>query len=170
MVRVGSTRRGHAIARGCDGAPAARFGVMRSADWDDEPTHEYPSLLRSRVLVAEDDPELRELVSARLRSEGCEVISVGSGSEALDMISKHGPSAELDLAILDVRMPGMSGLEVVYLLRTWDFSIPLLLVTAYPEPELIEECDRLHVPILQKPFPLYRIGSVARTAMRGAEW
>jgi CheY-like chemotaxis protein len=139
-------------------------------EWDDEPTHEYPSLVRSRVLVAEDDPELRELVADRLRREGCEVVTVGTGGEALDRITKAEASTELDLAILDVRMPGMSGLEVVYLVRTWDLAIPLLLLTAFPEPELIEECDRLRVPILQKPFPLYRIGSVARTAMRGAEW
>jgi hypothetical protein len=52
----------------------------------------------------------------------------------------------------------------------WELSTPLLLVTAFPEPELIEECDRLHVPVLQKPFPLHRIGSVARTAMQGPTW
>jgi CheY-like chemotaxis protein len=140
------------------------------SQWDDEPTQEYPSLHRSRVLVAEDDPELRELVASRLRSEGCEVISVGSGDEALDLISQHDATSALDLAILDVRMPGMSGLEVVYLVRMWELSTPLLLLTAFPEPELIEECDRLRVPVLQKPFPLHRIGSVARTAMQGATW
>jgi CheY-like chemotaxis protein len=161
---VGTSRREVAVARAVQSSPSML------TEWDEEPTHEYPSLTRSRVLVAEDDPELRELVADRLRREGCEVITVGTGGEALDRIAKAEPSTELDLAILDVRMPGMSGLEVVYLVRTWDLAIPLLLVTAFPEPELIEECDRLRVPILQKPFPLYRIGSVARTAMRGAEW
>jgi CheY-like chemotaxis protein len=76
-------------------------------EWDEEPTHEYPSLTRSRVLLAEDDPELRELVADRLRREGCEVVTVGTGSEALDRIAKAEAATELDLAILDVRMPGM---------------------------------------------------------------
>jgi CheY-like chemotaxis protein len=142
----------------------AQWGM--ASEWTDESTQEYPTLAQSRVLIAEDDPELRELVAERLRAEGCEVLTVGTGGEALDVIEKND---EIDLAILDVRMPGMSGLEVVYVMRTWDCAIPLLLVTAFPDPELIEECDRLHVPILQKPFPLYRIGAVAKSVMRGAE-
>jgi len=139
--------------------------------WEDEPTGEYPALATARVLVAEDDPELRELVASRLRGEGCEVITVGTGGEALDLIAVNAslprPSTGLELAILDVRMPGMSGLEIVYVLRTWDYSTPILLITAYPDVELLDECRRLRVPVLQKPFPLHRIGAAARAAIRG---
>jgi DNA-binding response OmpR family regulator len=142
-----------------------------TVEWEDEPTREYPQLADARVLVAEDDPELRGLVAAKLRAEGCEVIEVGSGQAALDLITEHEPRAGLDLAILDFRMPGLTGLEVIYFLRTTDCSTPILLLTAFPEPDLVDECDRLNVPILQKPFPLHRIGAVAKNAMRaGGDW
>ena len=44
---------------------------------------------------------------------------------------------------------------------------PILLVTAFPARDLIDEADRLHVPVLQKPFTLQRIGVVAKNTMRG---
>ena len=136
--------------------------------WDEEPTGEFRALT-ARVLVAEDDPELRDLVAARLRREGCEVIAVGSGGEALDIITACAelPQLGLELAILDVRMPGMSGLEVVHSLRTGEVAMPILLVTAFPDPDLLAECGQLGVPVLKKPFALHRIGPAARAAMRG---
>ena len=63
----------------------------------------------------------------------------------------------------------MTGLEVVYLMRTWHSETPILLVTAFPDPDLLEECRRLRVPVLKKPFPLYQLRAAALATMRGAE-
>ncbi|MEO6775392.1 MAG: response regulator [Kofleriaceae bacterium] len=139
--------------------------------WDDEPTQNVMRLAQRRVLLAEDDPELRALVASRLRASGCEVTEVGDGERALDLLAASAAepvrSLRFALAIMDVRMPGMSGLEVVYLSRMWEWPTSVLLVTAFPEVELLEECDRLGVPVLQKPFPLASITQAAIAAMRG---
>ena len=136
--------------------------------WD-EPTNPFARVPRARVLVAEDDPKMREMVSERLRRDGCEVIEVGSGDEALglmELIAAHqAPIGDLELVIMDVRMPGLSGIEVVYLLRAFRWNTPILLMTAYPEPELLDEANRLGVSVLSKPFAFSRL-SKAVAAIR----
>ncbi|MEO8841066.1 MAG: response regulator [Kofleriaceae bacterium] len=138
--------------------------------WEDEPTNPFARVPRPRVLVAEDDPKMREMVSDRLRRDGCDVVDVATGDEALglmDMIAaRQAPIDDLDLVIMDVRMPGLSGIEVVYLLRAFRWNTPILLMTAYPEPALLDEADRLGVPILAKPFGFSRLTEAAGAAMR----
>jgi DNA-binding response OmpR family regulator len=139
--------------------------------WDDEPTAPVTLEAPTRVLLAEDDPELRAILSARLRRDGHDVVEVGDGDHALramTAIAEHGaPTGDLDLAILDVRMPGISGVEVVYMLRHRRWTTPVLLITAFPEPELLEEARRLGVSILAKPFAIERLGPAAAATMRG---
>jgi CheY-like chemotaxis protein len=65
------------------------------------------------ILVAEDDPDLRALVDVILANAGYPIAAVGSGTELLRRAAEHLPR----LVILDVRMPGLSGLEVCRLLR-----------------------------------------------------
>ncbi len=138
--------------------------------WADEPNDPFARVLRARVLVAEDDPKMREMVSERLRRDGCEVIEVGSGDEALglmELIASHqAPIDDLELVIMDVRMPGLSGIEVVYLLRAYRWNTPILLMTAYPEPELLDEAHRLGVSVLPKPFGFSRLTGAAIAAIR----
>jgi DNA-binding response OmpR family regulator len=84
---------------------------------------------RQRVaLVAEDDRDIRELVTAKLASSGFRVIAVGDGLEALKAAQEHSP----DIALLDVMMPGMSGLAIVQQLRNdpRTQSMPVILLTA----------------------------------------
>lgn len=137
--------------------------------WDDR-TNTLANVARARVLVAEDDPKLREMVSERLRRDGCEVIEVGSGDEALSLMelitARQAPIDDLELVIMDVRMPGLSGIEVVYLLRAFRWNTPILLMTAYPEPELLDEAKRLGVSVLSKPFGFSRLSAAAAAAMR----
>ncbi len=82
-----------------------------------------------RVLVADDDPDILELVCLRVRQAGYEVIEACDGAEA------YAGAIELlpDLCILDVRMPRMDGYEVVRALRAHPgtASMPLMLLTAH---------------------------------------
>jgi CheY-like chemotaxis protein len=139
--------------------------------WEDQPTQNAIRLASKRVLVAEDDPMLRALIAERLRSVGCDVIEASNGQRAIDVLtaSVNEPvkALQVELAIMDVRMPGMSGLEVVYLSRLWQWPMAMLLVTAYPDVELVEECERLGVPLLQKPFSLASINRAALAVLRG---
>lgn len=68
----------------------------------------------AKVLVVEDDVDIRGLVENRLRRHGHRVVSVGSGEEALAAIAEKGAP---DVAVLDVLMPGMSGLDLLRMLR-----------------------------------------------------
>ncbi len=68
----------------------------------------------AKVLVVEDDVDIRGLVENRLRRHGHRVVSVGSGEEALAAIAEKGAP---DVAVLDVLMPGMSGLDLLRTLR-----------------------------------------------------
>jgi len=65
------------------------------------------------VLVADDDPDIRELVELKLSSAGYDVLTVGDGRAALDALLTR----PLDLAVLDVMMPVLSGTDVLRTLR-----------------------------------------------------
>ena len=67
-----------------------------------------------KVLIADDEPDIRELLQYNLAAEGFEVVQARNGNEALDLARKFKP----DLILLDVMMPGKTGIEVCQLLRT----------------------------------------------------
>ncbi|MBL0055756.1 MAG: response regulator transcription factor [Chitinophagaceae bacterium] len=66
-----------------------------------------------KILIADDEPDILEIIQYNLSSEGYQVITARNGNEAIDMARKHQP----DLVILDVMMPGKNGIEVCRLLR-----------------------------------------------------
>lgn len=80
------------------------------------------------IVVAEDDVDIRDLVSFKLTSSGHDVVGVGDGAAALVACRTQRP----DLVILDVMMPGMSGLDACRALRADDSfaSMPIMLLTA----------------------------------------
>lgn len=78
------------------------------------------------MLVAEDDPGLRSVLERGLREGGYVVDAVADGEEALDYLRTY----DYEVAVLDWRMPRMSGLEVVQRLRSRGSSLPVLLLTA----------------------------------------
>ena len=66
-----------------------------------------------KILIADDEPDILEIIQYNLQNEGYEVVAVKNGNEALDQAKKFQP----DLIILDIMMPGKSGIEVCNLLR-----------------------------------------------------
>jgi DNA-binding response OmpR family regulator len=79
----------------------------------------------ARLLVVDDEPNIRELLSASLRYAGFEVATAADGQQALAMASSFRP----DLLVLDVMMPGLDGLEVCRRLRVAS-DVPIILLTA----------------------------------------
>lgn len=79
-----------------------------------------------RILLAEDEKPLREALALNLELEGYEVISVPDGTQALDVFRQQ----KLDLAILDVMLPGMDGFSVCRAVRTEGNKTPILFLTA----------------------------------------
>ncbi len=139
---------------------------------DDEQTLPHRRGARARVLVVEDDEALRELIVARLRRDGFETVEAGSGDEALDVltIASRSPRSDddIDLLVTDARMPGTSGLEVARLLREVASTIPVVLITAYPDGEVVNEVSRLGLYLLAKPFALDRLSDAAILALLDA--
>ena len=79
----------------------------------------------ARILVVDDEPEIADLVEVYLKSEGCTVFKCGTGTEALAVVREQ----PLDLAILDVMLPDISGLTLCGEIRK-EHHFPVLMLTA----------------------------------------
>jgi two-component system, OmpR family, response regulator MtrA len=90
----------------------------------------------AHILVADDDADIRELVEFKLSSMGHRVVAVGDGAAALEAIRSERP----DLVVLDVMMPGMSGLEAVAEIRRDGAlaNLPVILLTARAQDSDVE--------------------------------
>jgi DNA-binding response OmpR family regulator len=76
------------------------------------------------VLIADDDADIRELLAFKLEQASLEVVSVGDGVAALEAVRAHRPR----LVVLDVSMPGMSGLDVCRMLRADPDTSEILII------------------------------------------
>ena len=88
----------------------------------------------STILIADDEARIRRLVSDFLKRDGHSIVEAADGREALQILENRHPG--LDLAILDVMMPGMDGFEVLRELRAQergDKHLPVMLLTARAE-------------------------------------
>ncbi len=114
----------------------------------------------SRILVAEDDDAFRLLLMSHLRDAGHHPVELEDGSELEDYLTlSQMKSVTLpDLILTDLRMPGSSGLEVVRRARANGLRCPIVLLTAFPAPEVFEEAEAIgHITVLGKPIELERI-------------
>jgi response regulator NasT len=102
-----------------------------------------------RVVIAEDEAIIRLDLKETLEEEGYIVVGeTGRGDKAVDLVREHRP----DLAILDIKMPGMDGLEAARLI-TKDRICGVLVLTAFSQREVIEEArDAGALAYLVKPF------------------
>lgn len=112
-----------------------------------------------RILLAEDDPDLRVLLALALEADGFEVVQVDDGARLVHQIGSaflkaDGPST-FDLIISDVRMPKLGGLDVLRALTRLEVFTPLILITAFGDESLHTEATRLGaVAVLDKPFDI----------------
>ncbi|MBN1439994.1 MAG: response regulator [Anaerolineales bacterium] len=115
------------------------------------------------VLVADDDKNIRELLQTYLESSGCRVFPAGSGDAALEILSREG----IDLALLDISMPGKSGLEVCRAMRAERRTrlVPAMIVTAH-DSERLEAIDAGADEFLGKPLDSVILLTRARSLLR----
>lgn len=112
------------------------------------------------VLVVDDDPDVRVLLGLRVRSFGHTVVTAGGAAAALRAITADTP---LDLALLDVAMPGLHGFALLDRLRDQRPGLPAVLVTGARGMELKAETARAH--LLRKPFPAETLRRVIDLAL-----
>lgn len=103
----------------------------------------------ARVVIAEDEAIIRLDLKEILEAEGYEVVGeTGRGDEAVELVASHDP----DLAILDVKMPGLDGIEAARRI-TADRKVAVLILTAFSQRNLIEDARDAGVSAyLVKPF------------------
>lgn len=84
-----------------------------------------------QILIAEDDKNTRKLMEAILKDHGFNTIPANNGLEALKLLDTH----HVDLVLLDIMMPGLDGYEFTRQIRSTDYNLPILMVSAKQLPE-----------------------------------
>lgn len=107
----------------------------------------------TRILVADDDPELLQLVVNALLLRGFDVVTATTGGELLDSVAEQGP---FSLVVTDVAMPWMTGLQVMHSVRSAGMSCPVIVMTAMRNHRTAEQVAALgvEVQLLYKPFTI----------------
>ncbi|MDB4994448.1 MAG: response regulator [Myxococcaceae bacterium] len=117
-----------------------------------------------RVLIVDDEASMRVTLAANLELEGFEVVEAKNGMEALALLEKE----PFDLLLSDIRMPGISGVDLFRAAKKLRPSLPVLLMTAFAVEGLIEEAIQEGVyTILPKPFDLEHVVAALTRAQRG---
>jgi class 3 adenylate cyclase/CheY-like chemotaxis protein len=123
---------------------------------------------RATILVVDDVPENVRLLEAVLAPRGYEVVTAGSGKEALEMVASDPPS----LVLLDLVMPGMDGHEVCRRLRAEPSSqfLPVVMVTASGEQEKVRALETGADDFVTKPFDQAELLARVRSLLRIHEY
>jgi two-component system nitrogen regulation response regulator GlnG len=119
-----------------------------------------------RVLVADDEPSIRFVLREALEEQGCEVVLVDDGDAAQEALAAGG----FDLAFLDIRMPGPSGLELLDRMRAQQSDTAAVIITAQNTFEnAVEAMKRGALDYLVKPFELREVAALLEKALRARE-
>ncbi len=102
------------------------------------------------VLVADDEPVVREVVRAMLEREGCEVLVTADGREAVERFREE--RERIQLVLLDVSMPNLSGAQALAALRALDPEVPVILSSGYTEVDALEGVKDTIAGFVHKPF------------------
>ena len=100
------------------------------------------------VIVLDDDLAVRNALKFSLEVEGFTVRSYATGAELLDAADPP----DCGCLVVDQHMPGMSGLDLIELLRSRHFSAPAILITGDPSPSVRARASKACVPIVEKPL------------------
>ena len=120
----------------------------------------------TRVLVVDDDPDLRAALTRALALDGYDVAAVSNGAKALDAVADSAP----DVLVLDVMMPVVGGLEVCRRLRTAGDRTPILVLTARDEvSDRVAGLDAGADDYLAKPFALEELRARLRALLRRSQ-
>lgn len=107
--------------------------------------------MKKKLLIVDDQHGIRMLLMEVFRSEGYETFQASAGQVALDIVRNEKP----ELVLLDMKIPGMDGLEILKHMKQIDPSIKVIMMTAYGELDLIQEATELGaLKHFTKPFDI----------------
>lgn len=117
------------------------------------------------ILIVDDEANHRRSLSIGLRLEGFEVLEACDGAEALAVLEQHA----VDLAVVDLMMPGIHGLDLARRMRFRHSNVLVLLTSAYHlSARQLERADVGAVGFLPKPYDLYELAAFVREKLAEA--
>jgi CheY-like chemotaxis protein len=108
---------------------------------------------RPKLMIVDDDPEVRSVVAEFLEDAGYEVVQATGGREALDLLSGH---TDLKMIISDIRMPDMSGIELANMATRRRRDLKIILISGYFVSQQVD-CR-----FLRKPFRMRELAAAVR--------
>ncbi|MET3211058.1 UNVERIFIED_CONTAM: two-component system response regulator (stage 0 sporulation protein F) [Paenibacillus sp. PvR008] len=119
---------------------------------------------KKKVLIVDDQNGIRILLMEVFGSEGYETFQAANGKIALEIVEKEPP----DLVLLDMKIPGMDGLEILKHLKTMNPNIKVIMMTAYGELDMIKEATELGALMhFTKPFDIDEMRIAVNKQLRG---
>lgn len=114
------------------------------------------------ILIVDDQAGIRILLNEVFQREGYETVLAGNGLEALKLFSEQ----QVDGVILDMKIPGMNGLEILQHIKEQKPEIPVMMMTAYGEQDLINTAMSIGaVGYFTKPFNIFTVVGEVKKAL-----
>ncbi|GAA2592101.1 hypothetical protein GCM10010399_23350 [Dactylosporangium fulvum] len=119
----------------------------------------------ARLLVVDDEQDVRDLIVKRLRADGHDVLAAENGVTALAAVARHGLP---DAVILDVDMPGMDGIELLQRLRRHRPDLPAMFLTVLWGGDVVVRVAETGALYVRKPFTAESLRSGLERTMRSS--
>ena len=118
--------------------------------------------MSGKILIVDDQKGVRRLLEELFKKEGWEVRSAGDGLEAIQKVEELVP----DLILMDVKMPNMNGLEATHEIMERNSGIPIIMMTAYGEIEVVKQALDAGVKrCISKPFDIMELRDMVNKLM-----
>lgn len=118
--------------------------------------------VKSRLLIVDDEKSICDILSQYLHKKGYEIAVAASGEKAIEILEKDGA----DLVLTDIKMPRMSGVDLLKWVKEFDRTLPVIMTTGYPTLDTAVEALKLGAfDYLTKPFHLEEISEKIRRAL-----
>lgn len=115
--------------------------------------------MAGKILIVDDQFGIRILLNEVMMREGYETYQAANGLQALEIVQNHAP----DLILLDMKIPGMDGIEILKRVKKIDPDIRVIIMTAYGELDMIQEAKELGaITHFAKPFDIDDIRKAVR--------
>jgi len=115
-----------------------------------------------KILIVDDEPNITELLEIAFQEDGMDVIKSGSGRDALNILRDH----DIDIVVSDIRMPDLSGVELLGLAKEFSPDTVFIMITAYASTETaIEALQHGAFDYVTKPFGMEELRSIVQRAL-----
>ncbi len=115
--------------------------------------------MKNKILIVDDQFGIRILLSEIFQKDGYETYQAANGLQALNIVTENEP----DIVILDMKIPGMDGLEILRRLKEMNPNIKVIMMTAYGELDMINEAMKLGaITHFAKPFDIDEVRDVIK--------